>query len=572
MLDTVMPCLKIEDMILGPKAAPIDLRFLLYKGGALLDRRWGMKRLESGRLGPPQMDRLPVLELIHRQWQSAIRDKSMSNATLQGEWGDLKRLVAYVDRTNGALVLDNILRIYLEFAAHLRATTSLSAGAKYEITARLARLLAPIIGVRSGRLQWRTKILKPSPGVVSAAKENLAETAAFIQLMLETIQQLSVEVIRGPLPAVLSYLKEDGQAVSYPIHCGTPFKPVDAVRNMNAFDRRRAEERRARASQDTSNTKRAMLINLRLDAELLVFINQTSANLTQALQLTGGKFRYQTKGDYVFVRPWKRRAEHVVEFRIEKGYRPQFEAFLKWREAVFPGDTEGLTFPFVYNDGDLTFHRTSWGFKDSRRLCKTLNKPFVPASQHRMTVGNFTKRRASREVAAELLSNSKKTFKQHYEEPNHQQAVVELVRFWDIMEGMVRDAVGPGGCQKSDQEPVPEQSPDAKKGAPKPDCEGEAGCLFCPQNRDLRSFDHAWNLASIQQINLMQFNSDRTGLSLKADHPSLVTAKRAAEKLQAMAAEDKECFAWVEEARLRVQEGRYHPHYTHKFESLEGGA
>lgn len=572
MLDAVIPGLKVEGMTLGPKAASIDLRFLLYKGGALLDRRWGMKRLESGRLGPPQLDRLPVLELIHRHWQSVIRDKSMSNATLQGEWGALKRLVAFVDRTNGPLVLDNILRIYLEFAAHLRATTSLSEGAKYALTARLARLFGPIMGVSSERLQWRTKILKPSAGAVSGAKENLADTAEFIQSMLETIQQLSVEVIRGPLPVVLSYLKEDGQAAKYPIHCGNPFKPVDALSNRTASDRTRAEGRRARASQDTSNTKRAMLINLRLDAELLVFINQTSANLTQALQLTGGNFRYQTKGGYVYVRPWKRRAEHVVEFRIEKGYRPQFEAFLKWREAVFPGDSEGLTFPFVYNDGDLTFQRTSWGFKDSRRLCKTLNKPFVPASQHRKTVGNFTKRRASREVAAELLSNSKKTFKQHYEEPNHQQAVVELVSFWDIMEGMVRDAVGPGGCQKAEKGPVPEQLPDAQKGAPKPDCEGEAGCLFCPQNRDLRSFDHAWNLASIQHLNLMQFNSDRTGLSLKANHPSLVTAERAAAKLQAMAAEDKECSTWVEEARLRVQEGRYHPHYTHKFESLEGGA
>lgn len=568
MLDAVIPSLKLEGMALGPKAMGFDLRVFLYKGAASLDRRQVQRKLDSGELGRPLMERLPLLEAILQRWQTAVTDGRLSPRTIDTEWSALKSLVAFADRTNAKFTESNAMRLYLGWASQTAARSDTRAQSDYDITMAAARVIAPVIGVEARRLQWKTKILKPKRLGASVTKENLSETAAFTQLMLETIQQLPVDVVRGPLPVLLRY----GE-VKYQINCGPGiWKPIGSHKVQKPWDRAQQEARRKRASEDTSYAKRAMLINLRLEAEMLVFINQTSANPTQALQLTGGKFHYQTKGDYIYVRPWKKRANHAVEFRIEKGYRPHFERFLKWREAIFPGDPEGLTFPFVYNDGARAMQRTAWGFRDVRRLCKSLGKPFVNPSQLRKTIGNFTKRRASREVAAELLSHDGKTFQQHYEEPNHQQAAAELVNFFGTLESIVADAVGPGACQRAEHEPVPEQVPDAPKGAPKPDCEGGSGCLFCPKNRDVRSFDHAWNLASHQHLTLLQFNGDHTGLSLKPDHPSLVTAQRAAAKLDAMAALDEACSAWVAEARLCVEEGRYHPHYTHKFESLEGAA
>lgn len=566
MLDAVIPSLKLEGLVLAPKATGIDLQMLLYKGGASLGRRWGRRKLDSGEQGHPLMERLPLLEAIVQRWQTAVTSGSRTQTSIEAEFYALKDLVAFADRTDARFTKANAMRLYLGWASEMAARSDLQAISKYMRATQVAGFIAPVIDVEPRRLLWKTKIRMPKSLGANGAKENLSDTAAFTQLMLETIQQLPLDVVHGPLPVILRY----GE-VEYQINCGSnKWKPIDSHKVQTPRFLRRAEEKRKRALEDISHTKRAMLINLRLEAEMLVFINQTSGNLTQALQLTGGKFRYQTKGDYVYVRPWKNRAKHAVEFRIEKGYRPHFETFLKWREAIFPGDLDGLTFPLVANDGGRAMQRTAWGFTNVRRLCKALGKPFVNARQHRKTAGNFVKRTQSRELASELLSNEVKTFQQNYEEANHQQAAAELVNFWDILEGMVRDAVGPGGCQRAEHEPVPEQVPDAPKGAPKPDCEGEAGCLFCPKNRDLRSFDHAWQLASNQHLTVLQFNADHTSLSLNPDHPSLLTAKRAAAKLDAMAALDEECSAWVAEARLRVQEGRYHPHYTAKFESLAG--
>lgn len=571
MLETVIPNLKVEGITLGPKGSALDMGILLYKGAALLRRDKALAMIEAGKLGRPLLERLPLLKAIQEPLQVAVREKRLADESIKPLWLALKRLVAFSEETNEPFVQNSVLNLYLGWAACVAADGKLKLETKHTYSFSAARLIAPVLHMDSNVLQWRTRIAAPKTTGTASAKENLEETASFIQLMMGTIRQLPVGVIRGPLPVTLRYSDEDDRLLEYQISCGArDWRPIDSLSTPTKSRRLVVEARRARASNDISNAKRLMLINLRLEAEMLVFINHTTCNLTQALQLTGGKFRYQTKGDYVYVRPWKDRAKHVVELRIERAYRPSFEAFLKWREEIFPGDPEGLTFPFVCNDGDKALRRTDWGFRQVRRLCNALGKPFVPASQHRDTSGNFVKRRASRELASELLSNDKKTFQQHYEDPNHQQSAAELVNFWDIMGGMVRDAVGPGGCQRAEHEPVPEQVPDAPGNAPKPDCEGGSGCLFCSKNRDLRTFDHAWNLSSFWHLTLLQFNSDHTDLSLKSDHPSLLTAERAAAKLDAMAREDAECAAWVEEARLRVLEGRYHTHYTHMFNALEG--
>ena len=168
---------------------------------------------------------------------------------------------------------------------------------------------------------------------------------------------------------------------------------------------------------------------------------------------------------------------------------------------------------------------------------------------------------AGHQVAAELLSNKEKTFREAYEEVNHQTTVAELVNFWSDTEAMM-SAVGPGGCHRA----VPQSRADAPDGAPKPDCQGAGGCLFCDKNRDLHTFDHVWNLASLHHLKLAEFNADRTPLSRKKHHPVALTIERIASKLDALTALRGECAEWVTEARLRVEEGRYHPFYTASFD------
>jgi len=562
-LDTVVPDLTLQGFPLGPKEEPLDLSLLLYKGAASTHEKNVRKAIKSGQLGRPQLERLPLLTEIHRHWQAEIAAKTLSEWSIRERWRALKYLCCFSETSSKSLTIASVLSLYLAYCESTIRRSNIKADTKYSYSQTLARIIAPVLDINATRLQWKTKIRSPKRLGNQAAKENLDATASFVQAMLHTIAQLSVEVIRGPLPAALSY----PSGSKYIIHCGNELKPMDSLKT-DAYKLKRALECRERRANDTSNRARARLINLRLDAELLVFINQTSGNLTQVLQLTADRFSFQSDGDYYQLYVWKNRAKHAVELRIEKTYRPHFEAYLEWRAAIFPNDKDGLTFPFVWDDGDRATQRTRWGFSEARKLMKTIGQPFVNSQQLRKTVGNFMKRKASRQTAAELLGNTEKTFRESYEEVHHQSAARELVRFWADVEGSVgASAVGPGACQ----EPEPQQREDAPVGAPKPDCEGSAGCLFCDKNRDLRSFDHVWNLASLHHLKLAEFNADRTPLSCKKDHPVALTIERVAAKLDALKALSGECAEWVEEARARVLEGRYHPFYTAAFNILEGG-
>ncbi len=560
MLESAIPDLTLRGLVLGPKQTPIDLRFLLYKGAASTFQRNVEKAIKAGKLGQPQLERLTLLVAMHEQLQVKISTKKSSDQTIRTYWSVIRSFVTFVDEVKKPLTMESVLGLYLAYCAKITRRSDLNADNQYSYSQVLASIIAPVLGMDGRKLQWKTKIRMPKRLGNKAAKENLESTAAFIQVLLETIEQLSVEVIRGPLPVTLRFIAGNEHA----IHCGLPLKSVDDLKGKHSHFQREEEARRRRAD-DTSNRARAQLINLRIDAELLVFINQTGGNLTQALGLTGSKFRYQSEGDYLHVYAWKGRAKHSVNLKIHKAYRRHFEAYLKWRSSIFPDDPDGLTFPFVWNDGDKAMFRTTWGFAEARKLMKAIGQPFVHSRQLRNTAGNFMKRKVSRQAAAELLNNTEKTFRESYEEVHHQTATAELVSFWRDTEAVVA-AVGPGGCEQV----KPNPRADAPEGSPKPDCEGGAGCLFCDKNRDLRSFDHVWNLASLHHMKLAELNADRTPHSRSKNHPVAISVERISAKLDALMSLGNEFAEWVTEAKLRTAEGRYHPFYVEKFEILEG--
>ncbi|WP_343256003.1 hypothetical protein [Luteimonas changyuni] len=484
----------------------------------------------------------------------------MSAPTVYGLWGRLRAFVAFIETEDQQLTVDNLLNLYLAYCERIKRRAELQATTRYHYSLAVAQVVAPALALDVRKLQWKTKIRSPRRLGSHASKENLEETASFVQTLLEVTEQLPINVIRGPLPVKVSF--ED--SAEYTLHCGRPHLPVDRLKGIvDASKRKRALDARERRANDTSTVARAQLVNLRIDAELLIFINQTGSNLTQALQLLGGRFRYQSAGDYYKMTAWKNRANHPVDLRVHKRYRAHFDAYLKWRESLFPGDPDGLTFPFVWNDGDLATRRTYWAFSSCRKLMAAIGRPFVPAAQLRKTTGNFVNRCASRQVAAELLNNSQKTFRENYEEVNHQVAVAELVSFWSGAEALA--AAGPGWCEDA----VPQLRSDSPDGAPMPDCASGAGCLFCEKNRDLRTFDHVWNLASMHHLKLAELNADRSPHKGGHDHPAALVVERIMAKLDAFTALEGEYQDWVDEAKLRVGEGRYHPFYSAAFDLLE---
>jgi hypothetical protein len=559
MFDHDIPDLTVRGVPLGPRQQPIDLRWLLYKGTASTFGGNTKKAVKSGRLGNPLLERLPLLVAIYRRWQKGIADGTMGALRVNAEWRRLRAFVAFTERSKKQLTIAAALNLYLAYCAHTKRRKDIGAVTPYQYSNELAVILAHVLDMDSTMLQWKSKIRMPKRQSNQTTKENLHSTTTFVKTLLETVEQLPVEVIRGPLPVILRY----AGGGEHTIHIGSPLRPLECLKVELPHNYIRAVNARERRANEISSKARAMLINLRLDAEVLIFINQTGGNLTQVLRMTGSQFRYQSAGDYLQIFAWKNRAKHFIEMRIHKGYRTRFEAYLKLRSVLFPDDPDGLTFPFVCNDGEHTKQRTGWAFRDVRKLMKSIEQPFVDSRQLRKTIANFTRRKASRPIAAELLSNDEETFRKSYEEVHHQVAVAELVHFWSDVETFV-SAVGPGGCQQTG----PQLRPDAPSGAPKPDCESGGGCLFCDKNRDLRSFDHVWNLASLHHLKLAEFNADRTPLSTKKEHPVALTIERIAAKLDALMAMGGECAEWVVEAKLRAQEARYHPFYKATFDIL----
>lgn len=290
MLDTALPDLILHGLPLGPKQDSIDLRWLLYNGAASTYGRTLKKVVESGRLGRPLLERLPLLQAIHGHWQAGIATGTVGNESAKMLWGRLRNFVAFTEKAKKPLTLAGALNFYLVYCAYIKRRSDLSAMTHYKYSNELALLIAPVLGMDTRKLQWKTKIRMPKRLGNRSAKENLHGTANFVQTLLETVEQLPVDVIRGPLPVILRYAAGGEHA----IHLGLPLQPLDSLRLECAYKYKRAVNARERRASNISNKARSKLINLRLEAELLIFVNQTGSNLTQALQLTGSQFRYQS--------------------------------------------------------------------------------------------------------------------------------------------------------------------------------------------------------------------------------------------------------------------------------------
>lgn len=78
MLDIAIPDLTLQGLPLSPKQYPIDLRWLLYKGAASTHGSYIKGAVESGRLGQPLLERLPLLAAIHGHWQTNVIAKRYS--------------------------------------------------------------------------------------------------------------------------------------------------------------------------------------------------------------------------------------------------------------------------------------------------------------------------------------------------------------------------------------------------------------------------------------------------------------------------------------------------------------
>lgn len=567
MRESDIPDLTFSMVKYGERETPWDLRTLLYQGGAGTNLRMVSDKIAQGALGAPILNRLPLVKKIHEVLTEKLVSGG-SRSTAQGQIVSLRLFISCAEREGGALTLESAANRYVEWIDHLkrrkREVGDIGDAGISLHAIKVAYVLDRALELRSGLLEKAHLPKKPRKrGVLSvqADKQNLEQTFAFGHTLLDIIKSLSVEAIRGPLPCQISF--RTGKLVNKWAFLKPPEK-VKALAGKPGYAMTVVKNARAAWEADTSLRTRYALVNLRILAEMLVFISQTGMNISQVNGLKMGKFRYRSHLDgYQVERVYKGRRHGEVSFEIFSEYREIFERYLAWREAMFPGDGDGLLFPLVKKGGRAADVTPTFG--QIQKMCKELGVSYFPPSALRKTRINWVLRQ-SQDLAmtAEMHAHTQETLIQYYEQPNLQMAMIEISRFHSCRDPAIAPP-GLGVCIEA----APIAILGAPRDAPVPDCVSPSGCLFCDHQRDLDCEDHVWSLSSYRHFKSLELASYRLPAKGRVPISIVATIDRIAAKLKYFKESSEVRALWVGEASDRIEEGSYHPRWDGFIQLME---
>lgn len=566
MLDTThLPCLTFPDVKVGVKEAQWDLRPLLYKGGAkaLVYKVGAM--IDAGTLGIPILERITLVLKIHETISDQLasggaKSTAFSRITL------VRYLFRWSDETGNCLSLVDVEATYHHWTDHLlhrvRVVKDLTECGAYNYGSAVGMVIDRVLERRTPIL-LTTRLKKPKRKKISrgihADKQNLEETFSFGQALLDICDGLSINALWGPLPVQIT-LRTQQTLVEW-----SGLMPPEELRWFNPqtsqqhFNAKKAPQLRAAYSEDRTLRTRFSLVNLRIEAEMLIFMCQTGMNLSQAHQLRYEQFSFKSIINGFEARSYKHRRGGSVLFEIFDDYKQVFKRYLAWRNEVFPDDPDGLLFPLIRKGGRTEDNAPS--FDRVRKTCKKLGLVFIGPQKLRNTRVNWLLRRSrDPDLTAEMDQHTKQTLLNVYEEPNLPVTMSEVTRFWQLHDP-ANDPPAPGVCIGSSPSPVE----DIPAEATPPDCLTPSGCLWCQHQRDIDSLDHVWSLISFRFLKsqeLARYIPPVLSKTPPRSHPADLAIKRITAKLHYFKQSSELRTQWVEECLVRIDEGNYHPNWV----------
>lgn len=569
MLDRLrIPDLTFPDVEFGAKETPWDLAILLYRGGAAAHAKRVEMLIASRELGAPEFDRLELVSELHAEINAALAGGN-SRETAADQIKTLRALFSFADNASLPLTVSTIAETYCAWSDFLLHRTRLkrepskkrtrlnrtlskeATPSNRPLTMRSAYNYAAVIGtlldrvlqrhtriIELTRLRWKSR--RKSAVGVQAEKQNLGDTFAFGHMLQDICDRLPRSVVLGaPLPFEIK------------LRTGETFTPSNTRPLPPGTD------------VNVNIGGRHFLVNLRIEAELMMFIGQTGMNATQASCLTLRRFSYTSHNDSYEVSEYKPRANRKMLFEIFKEYKSHFERYLEWRKTLFP--KSNLLFPFIRFDSrpDIRFNAARL-----RVICGKLNRTFVGPRQLRNTRVNWLLRRTGDpDTTAEMGQHAKKTLLHIYHRPSLQRAMVESTRFWAVVDPHLTktESVAPGECTGA-----PKEEAEIAKKAPKPNCARKSGCLWCDDHRDIDSFEYVWALATFAQMKLHELTKVDLRKLDEDVPPAQLVVDRIKEKLEWFQQSSEVRREWVIEARARIDEGWYHPDFEVELAELEG--
>lgn len=555
-----LPDLSFPGVGFGPTETPWNLNILLYKGGANARTELVAEMLASGALGEPRFDSLSLVSKLHEEIRAGLASGG-SRDTAGNQLYYLRHFFGFADRTGRRLTLETVIETYCAWADSLFHRTLMKNETQQKVrnadysplSIRSAYGYGAVVGTlldraleRHTRVVEMTRLERPAQRKtavgVEAEKQNLSGTFAFGHLLQDICDGLTLQTtIESPFPVEIKLrtgktLTRDG---------GRPVRPLQ--------------------EQDARLAERFALANLRIEAELLMFIAQTGMNLAQAHKLELRHFFYVSHLDGYQVKDHKHRRGGSVLFEIFKDYKPHFERYLEWRRTLFPHANR--LFPFTAYEGSS---RRRFQGERLRKVCKDLEIPFVGPRLLRNTRVNWLLRMtADPELTAEMAQHTQQTLLKVYERPSLQRATVEAMRFWSTVDpdSARTQAVAPGDCTGA-----PKTATEIPKDAPKPDCIKASGCLWCENHRDVDSLDYVWALASFSHLKTIELSKAAMPLCDDDVPPAKHAIDRIHEKLRWFERSNDTRREWVHEAQARVAEGDFHSALCDEISELEGTA
>ncbi|RBA24354.1 site-specific integrase [Herminiimonas fonticola] len=551
-----VPNLSFPMVQYGGRETPWSLVPLLYSGGASADIKKVMNAIEQGSLGEALLGRLTLVNRLHQEICDDLicggsRHTAGKRITL------LRSFFARADKVGADLRLETVTENYHAWAADLLhrqlVLKEVSGATVYDDARVLSGLFGRVLG-RQHALIKETRIHRPRQtgkfSTSAAGKVNLTETFKFGLVLIEICECLSFATTQNILPVQLSL--HTGHTLEFWSGLQKPAIRNRTTRRHN-HEARVSEEKRAAWQADKSLRTRSPLVNLRIEAELLLFIAQTGMNLQQAYTLRMDTFHYTSYLDGYQVRQHKGRREGSVLFEIFNEYRAHFEQYLDWRNAWFPEQDDGLLFPFITEGRSLA---KAPEFHHVRQICDSCAIWCVLPRSLRKTRINWLLRRISDpQLVADMAQHDLQTLLQQYAEPNIQLAMVEISKFHAKTASSLMPP-SPGLCVTVSPEPL-DNMPD---GAPAPDCVTGGGCLFCKSHRDVDSSDHVWSLVSfrhLKSIELAKYKPPKT--ATLPPHPAEMVVQRITQKIKFFESSSEVRGMWVRESLLCIDEGNYHP-------------
>lgn len=517
----------------------------LCKGGFSYPYNKFRKAFDSGEYGAPDAARLKLVKKLHR----SVARKLEGGCAISGIENDLEalfNLFRFADENDFSISAGSMGVVIQKWTDYLYAEVVKGEFCSYR-TGRvisIAIALFPKDLIDPLQLKKLAGLSRFDSSRKKKRKSSVNEGLVldYCSDLLALIEGLTIDRMLQEIPIYI-YFGSYGFWAGLGLQLKTPFEPVKTPSKRHL---------RASVSREMLLYKRYYLVNLRFQAELSYFIAQTGMNLTQAVSLTTGDYRFQTwKGGYE-VRKYKGRRRGEVLFTVHSEYMPHFKRYLEFRKEINLDLSRDELFPTnvrLANSAIEGKHLLSLQTALTR-----IHRVYVPPTELRKSKSNWLLNRGvPRQLVADVMQHTVETLEQNYAEPNILTARREWSGFFSLLEN-VDPALAPGSCIK-----IPGKIESSHNTSLVPDCRNVAACFFCTSYSGVVSLDYAWALLSYRYLKIIESVNLKNIASLPAvqqQYDSLIA--RIDEIISAFSKLNETSKGYMELARQRILEENYH--------------